>query len=458
MNDYTLYHHGILGQKWGKKNGPPYPLGVSDHSSSEKKAGWRKSLTNTENRQYNVDIETAKNNVKKAKADYKKTYRAYNKNTLGGAIYNKKEIKKVNQAAKQEEYAKEDLKSEKVKSKLNNEKAISQRRVNLEQYYQNKGMTDEEAAIAAYKREKTEKIVAAAATLTVVAAASYVAYKHYDQTVDKIIPQDTVLKRISTNGDQSVKDAFYAVIGKENEQKHIGLSDERKYAGLYGWRLSAVGNNVFQKSIKVDNGLKVASEKSATKSLQNLVNQDASYVKKMKDTLDFKRDFMCKLNSTPKQRATVDKALKSLSKGKIDTNVYEAINYQLADHDSEITKGFYKQLISDGYDAIIDVNDKKLSGYMANKPVIVFNSKNVTVEKVRQIGAEEIQKEYINGMMDISFKQLVSKAAVATGAVAGTKAILDVSKNKKNDAIVAKYRKEHPDTQLSCTEIVRNQS
>ncbi len=39
-----LYHHGILGQKWGSRNGPPYPLGSSDHSSSEKKAGWRKSL------------------------------------------------------------------------------------------------------------------------------------------------------------------------------------------------------------------------------------------------------------------------------------------------------------------------------------------------------------------------------------------------------------------------------
>lgn len=39
-----LYHHGILGQRWGKRNGPPYPLKASDHSASEKKAGWRKSL------------------------------------------------------------------------------------------------------------------------------------------------------------------------------------------------------------------------------------------------------------------------------------------------------------------------------------------------------------------------------------------------------------------------------
>ena len=46
-NDFEsnyLAHHGILGMKWGRKNGPPYPLGASDHSAAEKKAGWRKSL------------------------------------------------------------------------------------------------------------------------------------------------------------------------------------------------------------------------------------------------------------------------------------------------------------------------------------------------------------------------------------------------------------------------------
>ena len=38
-----LRHHGIKGQKWGVRNGPPYPLGASDHSASERKAGWRAS-------------------------------------------------------------------------------------------------------------------------------------------------------------------------------------------------------------------------------------------------------------------------------------------------------------------------------------------------------------------------------------------------------------------------------
>lgn len=40
-----LAHHGILGQKWGKQNGPPYPLKASDKSAAERKASGRQGYT-----------------------------------------------------------------------------------------------------------------------------------------------------------------------------------------------------------------------------------------------------------------------------------------------------------------------------------------------------------------------------------------------------------------------------
>ena len=44
-----LEHHGILGMRWGRKMGPPYPLDASDHSAAEKKEGYKKSLGGVRN-------------------------------------------------------------------------------------------------------------------------------------------------------------------------------------------------------------------------------------------------------------------------------------------------------------------------------------------------------------------------------------------------------------------------
>lgn len=37
-NKSYIAHHGIEGQKWGVRNGPPYPLDESDRSSAERAA------------------------------------------------------------------------------------------------------------------------------------------------------------------------------------------------------------------------------------------------------------------------------------------------------------------------------------------------------------------------------------------------------------------------------------
>ena len=38
FKDDSLEHHGIDGQKWGVRNGPPYPLSEGQHSAAEKRA------------------------------------------------------------------------------------------------------------------------------------------------------------------------------------------------------------------------------------------------------------------------------------------------------------------------------------------------------------------------------------------------------------------------------------
>lgn len=43
--DEFLSHHGILGQKWGARNGPPYPLKGGDYSPEEKRAKRRKQVS-----------------------------------------------------------------------------------------------------------------------------------------------------------------------------------------------------------------------------------------------------------------------------------------------------------------------------------------------------------------------------------------------------------------------------
>lgn len=61
-SSYELKHHGIMGQRWGKKNGPPYPLDASDHSASERKANWRLSLKKSDsNKKENPSSNNTKN-------------------------------------------------------------------------------------------------------------------------------------------------------------------------------------------------------------------------------------------------------------------------------------------------------------------------------------------------------------------------------------------------------------
>ena len=442
----SLYHHGILGQRWGVRRFQNEDGG----------------LTSAGKKRYNENIEKASNEYTNAKKEYKIAKQKYNKKTAYGILYDANATEKLMDAQKNMKYAKDDLADEKIKSKIQQNPNKSKRQLAFEETYKSKGMTSEEAEVAAYKRIQTEKIIAITAGVAVTAAVAYVGYKHIDKNIDKIIKPGTLLQNISTNGNKGVEDAFYASMNRSDNTKYRGMLGEtlQTRQTMFGTTRDKT-INVYETRIGVNSGLKVASTKSATTALRDIVNNNPQYQNTLKAQIN---DFAKIPDLTDEQVTILKKATKALNSGKVNTNVYDATNLILTNHSEkgqEISKGLYDKLKSYGYDAIIDSNDKKYSGYNTKAPVIVFNGlAKTSVNNIRNVGADEIDKacEKANGMLyrDYAVKSIAVNGAEFASAYLGISAASTYYKNKSNDKIVSQYRKDHPNTELSYKEIVRN--
>lgn len=64
-----LSHHGIAGQKWGHRNGPPYPLDASAHSKAEKDAMASKSGSSSSGRDVSAGKKFVADNAKSGWSD-----------------------------------------------------------------------------------------------------------------------------------------------------------------------------------------------------------------------------------------------------------------------------------------------------------------------------------------------------------------------------------------------------
>lgn len=344
-------------------------------------------------------------------------------------------------------YAKRQVQNEKIKNKLNSETRKSRRRQQLETEYTKKGFSEEEAAIAAYKRARTEKTLAIAAGMTLAAATAYVAYKHYDKTVDKIIKSGAELQNMSNNDNKGVSDAFYFSMTK---------SDNTKYRGMYGKTLSEKGK-VYETKIGVGKNIKVASEKSAVNALSELVRDNKDYAKKLEEHLTYSQ----LRYPTEKQRKAIEKGLNSLKKGNVDANVYKALNLTLTDHNlptsSEIHKGFYDKLKTKGYSAILDVNDREFSGFQSRKPMIGFDlGDKATVKKVREVQNSEIANDAIKAMTGMALKNYTAAGAAYLSALGLASNVAKKRGEANDEKIVQEYRKKHKNSKLSNTEILNN--
>ncbi len=399
--DNELYHHGIKGQKWGVRR-------------FQNKDG---SLTFVGKKRYGSIGEAAKEHLKNAK---------------------------------QSSWEKSKRSSEKIKAHWeSNPHKQSKREIKFEQQYLEKGMSPEEAKIAAYKRVKTEKILAMTAGVAVASVAAYVAYKQYDKRVDKLIPSGTMLQNVSVFSDKGVSDAFYFSMTK---------NDNDKYKAKLGDYLRTRFGEAYVTKIAVKDNMKVASETNATKALAEMLDSDPNNVEALKGRLN---NFIKTHNFGYREaRQVAEKGLDALENGKVNSKVYEAFNLSLSgSHGEKLSKDFYDLLKSKGYDAIMDINDKKYSGYDSAKPMIAFNAaKKAVVDSVNELEYEEKRAAFKRVQKrleaELGAKTLASSLAgsgVTAGLVTGLIKKLDT---RNRDNIVSEYRKQHPNTKLSYNEII----
>lgn len=436
-DDY-LAHHGILGMKWG----------IRRYQNDDG------TLTAVGKKRYG-NAETEFSELNAARKEYEQSKDYYMKKTAAGLLYNRKATDRLDKSVKRLANAKTDLNDAKDRVSLQNQKKKGKRQIKLEESYRDKGLTKEEAELAAYKRIRTEKTIAIVAGMTAVAAAAYVGYKHYDNTVDRLIKSGTVLQNMSNNANRGISDAFYASFGKH---------DNNCYLGFYGSQLQervdyGFSSGVYKTNIKLGDDLRLASPKNAVNVLRRTMQKDSQFADGVRQSLKG----LSQESLSPNQKKVFDKALKSLNAGKIDNHVYEAVNIALVDHTprgQSVSSKFYDALKKAGYDAIKDINDSKYSGYNTRNPIIVFNgSAKTAVDSISSIGKQQIEKqlkaEIYKKYAEDLVKAYASVGAAAIGVGSASKLATDALTEKANLEYVKKYRKEHPKSELSAKEIIR---
>lgn len=363
FNDDELYHHGILGMHWGKKNGPPYPLGYSDHTAEQK--------------------------------------RKNNKNVIDG----------------------------KAETKASSKKESWKERT--EQKYKDKGYSNNAAEIAARNERITKAVLITAGAIAVGVIGYKVATRLGQDYCDKIIKSGATIQNIGGNADDTFTDHrfFAAINNKDKDTYFANFAVERRFK--FG------DEHVYKNVIQADKDIKRASVNNARKIFLDKMDHDATFKKDVLDSLYGEGG-----------HHIVDKHIGTDKKLRKD--VYQEFNRLLGNQGTwknGVDSRFYDEMKSKGYNAILDINDTRLSGYskVSKEPTIIFSDALKKVSNV-ELSDEQIINNQANWNKKYIAKQLAKSTGVKVGAIGG---IVTIANNHD----VNEYIKEHPNTELSRSEI-----
>lgn len=325
-------------------------------------------------------------------------------------------------------------------------------RLKLEEKYVKQGMSREEAEQAAAKRIRTEQFVAAAAGVTVASAVAYAKYKGY--TTDKVFEKNTEFQRI-------MKLAENAEIREGRQYLAVDKKDKIKYKGLLGntfdvqiradkkineaLGIDNVKEAVYDVTVKNKEAIKVASRKRSEDAFMKLYKEDADFrksfqerVKELKDGVGILKPFAEKIGNDKIE----DRKLRKYG--------YDIFNTLLVDDDQRSTSNankFYDALRKQGMNALMDVNDKKYSGYDTKMPIITFDGKYDYVK--REMSRSEIMSNN-NKANNLLLRPAIMKGGAMFVGMYGAAPVIN---KRQIDKRVILYKQAHPNSKMSDKQI-----
>ena len=405
ISDEELYHHGIKGQKWGIRR-------------FQNKDG---SLTPAGKKRYDDN---------------------------GPSNTKTKEEKRAERALKREYNLQRNAEKNRSKSKIQFVKNLHESRVDaLAEKYKQNGLSDEQAKAEAKKRAKAEALVAGAAAVTVTALGIYAAKKHKDKmnATDRILDSEAEIQRIVALAQ-----------GKEVNTNHrlyvaYDKRDKSKYLGMYGKQLlnEDSSKTVYKVKLKPEERIKVASRDRAAKVFMDMYNGDPEFKKHYEDRI-LQYAKVAGNGNFLGFKAMYEGG--KVSQMNMFTKGYELFNVALVDDDpksKQYFEQFYGKLIEQGMNAIEDRNDKLYSGYKSKDPLITFGVKYAYTKEA--VSREDIANEAAKVMM-----KDVGGALGKSGALylAG-KGIRMYNRNYEDSKMIREYKAQHPNSELSDTEIIK---
>ena len=114
-----------------------------------------------------------------------------------------------------------------------------------------------------------------------------------------------------------------------------------------------------------------------------------------------------------------------------------------------IHKQYYDEMRKHGYNAILDINDTRYSGYkkISKNPTIFFGDDKWEKISNKKLSDTEIDTNVAKYTYGLIAKQGAKRIAIGAGGIAGINAITD-------QVVVEKYLKDHPKSKLSRQEIL----